>query len=81
MKCANCEKDAEYDSLLEYTTKNGLQKIHGCYCEEHMNQLLIYLFSYRKQLEFKLHSVIRLDNEFYKSLPDCYKGKTCHEKG
>lgn len=80
MKCASCDNEAEYDSSLEYNTAKGIQVIHGNYCEKHMNLILTELLAYRSKYQLKIHSVIRLDDMFYKSLPDCYKGKECHEK-
>lgn len=82
MKCANknCNDEASYDASLEYNTASGMKKMHFNLCDEHMTSILTELLAYRKQYKLKIYSIIRLDDEFYKSLPDCYKGKECHEK-
>ena len=72
MKCSSCEKDAEYDSDLEYNTVNGMRRVHRCYCEEHMNLILVELLAYRKQYEFKIHFINKLD-KFYIGDVSCEK--------
>ena len=78
--CKNCNEEATYDASLEYNTASGMRVNHLNYCDYHMNSILTELLAYKSRFNLKIHSIIRLDNAFYKSLPDCYKGKECHEK-